>query len=985
MTSQDIKNKFIIFNIQRNYKFLSKYLANLQNHINYCYDINIISLYQRNIVIGKIYELVKDLNAAYNEFIINKMDNNCNILDKYLDIKLENFNDSTFFNGRNYLKNLYNLTFKNEINTILYPLDTKRFDIIKLSEKYGALDIKSILEIILKLDLKIIYSEYTNIYLDFLNKLFIPLKFNISDQQFKKINILSHELSSIDLSVDDLSLDEYSNNDETEDNIYKYIDDINIYIKNVNNDEILNRVVCIEIKYYNKTVIIEGLFIQDSINIYVKTCQISNKFLYYKKKLLENKLVKCRATRKFSKSFFKTLTIFEILSYNNDFIDFIDNNYDKYMILIGKTFMNIMKEFIKKNNTITDMFTTIRLLLLGNEENINIAGLLFEITKEKKINSNLIYDLIDKNLNYVSQIKLKKTISNMKDELKKIQSMTCDDVDFKKQILSLKNMPLSVKSLGLEKVEEMKSSNNEYYKQLQYVKTLLKFPWSSPNDDAIFHELNKDISRRKNFISNIEDKLKNLTYGHKEAKNSLLQIIGKWVTNPESGGSVISLVGPPGVGKTLLARSVSQVLNIPFAQITLGGQNDGELLHGHGYTYSGSQPGMIIKKMVEVGKSRCILYFDELDKACSKNGSNEITNILIHLTDPNMNKTFQDRFFQGVDFPLDKVIMIFSYNNSSSIDPILLDRFKEIETKPYSLNDKLNIVKKFMFDEICNLIGFNQNDFELSDDIIKFIIDKYTYEAGVRDIKRKIENILLNLNVDRLYQRGLFKDSSNKIKITEDIVVDILQKPKLEIEKIHKTPLIGIINGLYATKSGGGGIVPIQVFSNFFNSDTPFSLRLTGCQGDVMKESVQCSLTCAIDYISNNLEKYNIDNLKDYLEKKWKSGFHVHAPSGATPKDGPSAGCAFTTAFISRILEKKINNKVAMTGEIDLLGFVTKIGGLEYKINGAKKAGVTKILISRENEEDYENVKKDDPELFENMEIVLVDKIDDIISHALLD
>ena len=410
MTSQDIKNKFIIFNIQRNYKFLSKYLANLQNHINYCYDINIISLYQRNIVIGKIYELVKDLNAAYNEFIINKMDNNCNILDKYLDIKLENFNDSTFFNGRNYLKNLYNLTFKNEINTILYPLDTKRFDIIKLSEKYGALDIKSILEIILKLDLKIIYSEYTNIYLDFLNKLFIPLKFNISDQQFKKINILSHELSSIDLSVDDLSLDEYSNNDETEDNIYKYIDDINIYIKNVNNDEILNRVVCIEIKYYNKTVIIEGLFIQDSINIYVKTCQISNKFLYYKKKLLENKLVKCRATRKFSKSFFKTLTIFEILSYNNDFIDFIDNNYDKYMILIGKTFMNIMKEFIKKNNTITDMFTTIRLLLLGNEENINIAGLLFEITKEKKINSNLIYDLIDKNLNYVSQIKLKKTI-----------------------------------------------------------------------------------------------------------------------------------------------------------------------------------------------------------------------------------------------------------------------------------------------------------------------------------------------------------------------------------------------------------------------------------------------------------------------------------------------------------------------------------------------------------------------------------------------
>ena len=168
MTSQDIKNKFIIFNIQRNYKFLSKYLTNFQDHINYCYDTNIITLYQRNIVVGKIYELVKELNASYNKFIINKIEDNCNILDKYLDINLDNYDDLTFFNARNYLKNLYNLTFKNDINTILYPLDSKRIDIIKLSEKYGSINIKSILEILLKLDLKIIYSEYTNIYIDFL-------------------------------------------------------------------------------------------------------------------------------------------------------------------------------------------------------------------------------------------------------------------------------------------------------------------------------------------------------------------------------------------------------------------------------------------------------------------------------------------------------------------------------------------------------------------------------------------------------------------------------------------------------------------------------------------------------------------------------------------------------------------------------------------------------------------------------------------------
>lgn len=967
--SYEFKSKFIIFNIQRNYKFLSIFLTSLQNHLNNCYEMNIISLYDRNIRIGKIYELVKELNSEYNNFIINKIDIHKIVLDKYIDFNIIDDNDNTFLKLRNYLKNLFNINYDKNINNLLYPLDYKRIDIIELSKEYGNLDMFSILELLLKLDLKLIYNTNTNIFLSFLNRIFVPLKFNLSDLEFKK-NLYNT----------------YEQNDDSdcEDNFYSYFEFINIYVKENNCDELLKRIVCIEIKFNYQTIIIEGFFNPDSINLNIKTCQISNKFLYFKKKSLESKLEKCRATRKFSKSFFRTLTVHELLSYHNDdFISFVDYNYDRYMDLIGKSFMNIMKDFIKKNNTITDMFTTIRLLLLGNEENINVAGLLFEITKDKKINSNLIYDLIYKNLNYVCQIKLKKTISNMKEELKKIQNMSMDDIDFKKQILSLKNMPINVKSLALEKVEEMKSSNNEYYKQLQYVKTLIKFPWSSPNDDIIFHELNKDISKRKFYISSIENDLKKLTFGHIEAKKSLLQIIGKWITNPVSGGSVISLVGPPGVGKTLLAKSISQAMKIPFSQITLGGQNDGELLHGHGYTYSGSQPGMIIKKMIDTGKSRCILYFDELDKACSKHGSNEISSILIHLTDPNMNKSFQDRFFQGVDFPLDKVIMIFSYNDSSLIDPILLDRFKEIEIKPYSIKDKLEIFKNFMFKEVSTSIGLDDVKFEIDDNTIKYLIDKYTYEAGVRNLKRKIEYILLNLNVDRLYQRNLFKNNNLNIKITINLIQEILEKPKIEIQKIHDKPTIGVINGLYATTIGGGGIVPIQIFSNFFNNETPFSLRLTGSQGEVMKESVQCSLTCAIDYIDKNKEKYGISNMKEYIEQKWKSGFHIHAPNGATPKDGPSAGCAFTTAFISRILDKPIDNKIAMTGEIDLLGNITKIGGLEYKINGAKKAGITKILISKENEEDYIKIKKDDPEIFNNLQIFTVNNIEDIIFHAL--
>ena len=246
----------------------------------------------------------------------------------------------------------------------------------------------------------------------------------------------------------------------------------------------------------------------------------------------------------------------------------------------------------------------------------------------------------------------------------------------------------------------MKSMNNDYYKQLTYVKNIIKYPWYNSNIKDFFSDM-KNNNKVIDFIKNIDKKLHNLTYGHTTTKNYIVELMGKWISNPSSGGTSIGLVGPPGVGKTLIAKSISKALDIPFAQITLGGQNDGEILHGHGYTYSGSQPGLIIKKMVEMGKPRCILYFDELDKTAAKNGKvNEISSILIHLTDPNMNKSFQDRFFQGVEFPLERVIFIFSYNDSKLIDPILLDRITEIKMKPYTTQDKLVIAKKFIIPEI---------------------------------------------------------------------------------------------------------------------------------------------------------------------------------------------------------------------------------------------------------------------------------------------
>ena len=339
-----------------------------------------------------------------------------------------------------------------------------------------------------------------------------------------------------------------------------------------------------------------------------------------------------------------------------------------------------------------------------------------------------------------------------------------------------------------------------------------------------------------------------------------------------------------------------------------------------------------------------------------------------------MNKSFQDRFYQGIDFPLDKVIMIFSYNDSEKIDPILLDRLTEIKIKPYTLLDKINIIKNYVIRELKLNININ-----IEDHIIQYIIENYTNEAGLRDIKRQIEKIFLTLNLEILTNKIVI----DKYILTIEEVNRILLKPKNENTKIHLKPEIGIINGLYATTNGDGGIIPIQIFNNF--TSTSFEIKLTGKQGDVMKESVQCSLTCAMNYLKININKYNIENFNEYFIENFKNGFHIHAPSTSTPKDGPSAGVAFTCAFISRILNKPINNTIGMTGEIELTGKITKIGGLNFKLIGAKKAGITQVYIPLENKDDLEEINEKYPQLItDNFKVDTVEYIEDIIDKILV-
>ena len=908
--------------LQDRYSDITCMLNNLQNHIIYLDKSHILVSSELNLVYSKIFEISKSLNTKYNNYLNNKTK-----------IEIEDINIED-------IKNYYKL-----INKSL-PLEVCYQNLLTIINLYGYNSIKNILK------LNKVYES-----LDVKTKELINELENI-------VHILEYKIEKG--KVKDIKFEDYKENE-------------NDYLEK-------SKILKFKHPYITGHYIeLKILFKIDKLTTTIKTSQINHKYLHNKKleimEMMDNQYFDIDT--KFVKSFIRHDYLGNIYSKTvKTYCEFIKNEYFKYLELLDSSFLTLMKDFISKTKDIKEIFNIIFLLLLGDDDTCDMATLLVGLIKERKNQMINLYLFIVDNLTYYLQLKLKKSEINIKTEFDKLKNLSNEEIDYKKQLALNKTVPDNVRSMVLEKIDEMKSNNNEYYKQLTYVKTILSYPWKS--DSSIFNILSKDINKSKKYLEEIENKLKNSSYGHEESKKSLLQIIGKWISNPDSQGSCLGLVGPPGVGKTLLAKSLSKSLDIPFAQINLGGQNDGELLHGHGYTYSGSQPGMIVRKMVEMGKSRCIIYFDELDKTTSKNSNiNEISSILIHLTDPNMSKTFQDRFFQGIDFPLDKVIFIFSYNDSSLVDPILLDRIKEIKVDPYTPKDKYEICKNFIIPELEEAINF-KDKLVFTKDIIEYIIDNYTNEAGVRSIKRLLEKIYLNLNLDKIYKRNLFKKNKNKIKLTKKNIIDILGNPKSEEEKIHSNPEVGIINGLYATTNGDGGIIPIQVFNNLPSSVENFDIKLTGKQGDVMKESVLCSLTTALNYLRNNKNKYKIKDLDKYLKDNFKYGFHVHCPSTSTPKDGPSAGCAFTTAFISRILNKPINNTVGMTGEIELTGKITKIGGLNYKLIGAKKAGVKTIYVSKENSKDVEEIKKKYPKLIDkDLSVHLVDNISEFIDDII--
>ena len=529
----------------------------------------------------------------------------------------------------------------------------------------------------------------------------------------------------------------------------------------------------------------------------------------------------------------------------------------------------------------------------------------------------------------------------------------------------------------LDKYNTICKENEQVMKQ-----TIQSFYHTTIDDDMKIIRAN--IQMIQKYMLNIRTTLDESVYGHSNAKTQIERILGQWI-NGKLDGHCFGFEGAPGIGKTSMAKNgIANCLldengnKRPFAMIQMGGDSNGSTLHGHNYTYVGSTWGSILQILMDKKCMNPIIFIDEVDKISKTEQGKEIVGILTHLLDSTQNDCFQDKYFNGIDIDLSKALFILSYNDPNSIDSILLDRVHRVHFEHLSLHDKLIICKKHLLPEIFQKMGL-VDMITFSDEVLQFIIENYTSESGVRKLKEILFDIVGDINL-KVLKCELLADICDKINISIDDIQKIYLKDRHPINytKIHPSPQMGIINGMWANALGMGGIIPIQ--TSWKPSNKFLELTLTGTQGDTMKESMNVALTLAWK-LTNETTKQKIINA--YAQSGNMYGIHIHCPDTSTPKDGPSAGTAITTVIYSLLNEKNINNTIAITGEICLNGNVTEIGGLAIKIKGAVRAGVKVIMYPKENARDYQQMmeKQVDKGWLKDIEFVEIGTIEDVIHY----
>ena len=776
---------------------------------------------------------------------------------------------------------------------------------------------------------------------------------------------------------------------------------------------------CVYIRIKDRILVLQGIFKDDLLNMSSSIKFVKDKINQHRSVFNYDILV---VPKIFKDNYFSTLSLRDIIvlspcELSND----VKKKYNDFKMIQDKPLITLINEFLlaSKYRKI-DILT---LLLMSNNDDKKVAYILFDIfkSKDKKDIASEIYQ----SLHYSIRELLDNSKIMVEKEEAKLSKLIDSDIPYERRISMMKTDD-DIKAKAMEKLKSIKSSFQGDNKSQHWLDGLLKMPFETFKENEILsfkdsfikkiklsepdinlfsdHEIDTCINKlktmnsnnclitewekykvdKKEYLVNVRKVLDDAVFGHKEAKLQLERIFAQWI-NGESKGAVLGLQGPPGTGKTSLAKNgLSKCLmdkdgkSRPFAFLPIGGSVNGSTLVGHNFTYVGSTWGRIVDVLMSANCMNPIIFIDEIDKVSHTEHGKEIISILTHMTDSTQNDEFEDKFFAGIKINLSKALIVFSFNDPNLIDPILRDRITIVETHSLSISEKLTIIKDYMLPEICKDVGFNNNELIFSDELIKHLIETYTNEAGVRKIKEKIVEIVRDINLNRFYT----DDFQMPYIVSLDYIKKLFEShPKVRVKKIAQDPSIGIVNGLYASSGGGlGGITLIQVIK--FPSDKMLELNLTGQAGDVMKESVQYALKNAFRLLTQEEQ----DKIINDAQNKKIFGLHIHCPDGATPKDGPSAGLAFTLAIYSVLSGKKIKNDICMTGEIDLIGNAGIIGGLQAKLHGGKKSGCTLALIPEDNMDDLEKMRREgtSPE-DSSFKVMSVSHINEILKYALIE
>ncbi len=520
---------------------------------------------------------------------------------------------------------------------------------------------------------------------------------------------------------------------------------------------------------------------------------------------------------------------------------------------------------------------------------------------------------------------------------------------FEEQVEKLKADPLVKEKLKkeIERFRNTTSNNSENAVIRGYIETLLELPWNKASKDS------KDLERAERILEEEH-------YGMEKVKERILESLAVRSLTQKGESPILCLVGPPGTGKTSIARSVAKALNKEYVRISLGGVRDEAEIRGHRRTYIGAMPGRIANGLRSAGVKNPLMLLDEIDKV-SSDYKGDTSAALLEVLDGEQNVKFRDHY---VEIPLDlsEVMFIATANSLQTISKPLLDRMEIIEVNSYTENEKFHIAKEHLLPRQIKKNGLDKHKITVSDKALARIISGYTKEAGVRGLERKLSEIC------RKVAREYLDNNKKQVRVSASNLEKYLGKARYEINKANEKDEVGIVRGLAWTSVGGD---TLQIEVNTMPGKGEF--KLTGQLGDVMKESAETG----ISYIRSVASVYGI--LPEYFKE---NDLHIHIPEGAVPKDGPSAGITMATAMISAITGRKVYAHVAMTGEITLRGRVLPIGGLKEKLLAAKQAGITKVLVPQKNEKDVAEIST---EVTKNLEIVFVEHMDQVLEHALAD